>query len=579
MSHQKKMINDNRSFKEIYLRLFSYAIEYKWIITLSLFSLIILALTNAGFLSLIKQITDEGLINEGADKSLYLPLTLFFLMTIRAFSNFISSYSMRWTSRKIVEDLRNDVFKNIMLLPVKYFDDNAAGNIVSKVTYETERLSDIVIKVTLDFIKDFLSIIAILAYMFYLDWLLTLFFILLIPLFIFYLKIVSPKLRKAGKELQESMGDMTRISEEAITGNRIVKIFGTKIYEYKRFSFYSLRNRKMATKLAQLSGGNSFFVEIVSGIALGSIVYYSFNNLTVGEFTAFATALLMLLNPIRKITSANEFLQIGYSAACSVFNVIDEFKEKNNGKIKLAKIKGDIEFINLSFKYSKFSKTVLKNININIRAGEKVALVGKSGSGKSTIINLLPLFYLYGNGKILIDGYEIKKIDLTSLRNQISLVSQDTILFNDTIKKNIGYGKKYTLEEIKLAAKNSNADEFINNLENKYDEIIGDRGIKLSGGQKQRISIARAILRNTPILLLDEATSSLDSESEKHVQKALDNLMRGKTSIIVAHRLSTILNADKIIVIDSGNVVEQGTHHELIKLNGFYSKLYEKGFN
>jgi len=575
----EKTTNIKPDFQDIYLRLLSYAIPYKLIIAVSLVSLILLALTNAGFLSLIKQITDEGLIVKNPEATFFLPVALFSLMAIRAVTNFISSYSLRWVSRKIVEDLRNDVFKNIMLLPVRFFDKNAGGNIVSKLTYETERLSDIVIKVTLDAIRDTLTVIAVVGYMLYLDWLLTLAFLLVIPILVIYLKIISPKLRSTGKELQETMGDMTRVSEESITANKIVKIFGTALYELKRFSSYSMRNRKMHTKLAKLAGGNSFFVEIISGLALGFIVYYSLNNLTAGEFTAFATALLMLLNPIRKLTALNEHLQVGYSAALSIFEVIDETKESDQGKISRKKITGNLRFEDITFTYPNSKNLTLSKVNINIKAGEKVALVGKSGGGKSTIMNLIPRFYSCNSGKITLDEIDIKNYKLANLRDHIALVSQDIVLFNDSVRNNIAYGKKYNEKQLKAAAKAANALEFIENLEQKFDHIIGDKGVKLSGGQKQRIAIARAMLKNSPILLLDEATSALDSESEKLVQKALDNLMKNRTSIIIAHRLSTVINADKIFVVHAGKIVEEGKHIDLIKLNGYYAKLYKKGFD
>jgi len=575
----EKTTNIKPDFQDIYLRLLSYAIPYKLIIAVSLVSLILLALTNAGFLSLIKQITDEGLIVKNPEATFFLPVALFSLMAIRAVTNFISSYSLRWVSRKIVEDLRNDVFKNIMLLPVRFFDKNAGGNIVSKLTYETERLSDIVIKVTLDAIRDTLTVIAVVGYMLYLDWLLTIAFLLVIPILVIYLKIISPKLRSTGKELQETMGDMTRVSEESITANKIVKIFGTALYELKRFSSYSMRNRKMHTKLAKLAGGNSFFVEIISGLALGFIVYYSLNNLTAGEFTAFATALLMLLNPIRKLTALNEHLQVGYSAALSIFEVIDETKESDQGKISRKKITGNLRFEDITFTYPNSKNLTLSKVNINIKAGEKVALVGKSGGGKSTIMNLIPRFYSCNSGKITLDEIDIKNYKLANLRDHIALVSQDIVLFNDSVRNNIAYGKKYNEKQLKAAAKAANALEFIENLEQKFDHIIGDKGVKLSGGQKQRIAIARAILKNSPILLLDEATSALDSESEKLVQKALDNLMKNRTSIIIAHRLSTVINADKIFVVHAGKIVEEGKHIDLIKLNGYYAKLYKKGFD
>ena len=579
MSGPEKLKSQKKTIKETYSRLLKYSFRYKSIILISIIALIVMALTNAGFLSLIKKITDEGLVQKVTEAFIFLPLILFMLVFLRAIANFVSNYSLKWVSRKVVEDLRVDIFKNLMLLPNAFFDANAAGNIVSKVTYETEQLSNIVIKVALDALRDSMTVVAVFIYMLFLDWFLTLCFITIIPIIVFYLKKVSPRLRDAGQEIQETMGDMTRVAEEGISGQRIVKIFGTAKYELQRFWLYALRNRKMQTKLAKLAGSNSFFVEIVSGIFLTFIVYYSLNNLTAGEFAAFATALLMLLNPIRKLTQINEHIQVGYAAGLSIFSIMDEKKERDSGRKKIRRVKGEIRFRNVSFSYSSQKGKILSSINIDIKAGEKVALVGKSGGGKSTLINLVPLFYPIESGEILIDGIDTRDYKLSNLREQIALVSQDIILFNDTIMNNIGYGKNYSSSQIKNAAKAANADEFISRLPQKYNHIIGDRGVKLSGGQKQRIAIARAILKNAPILLLDEATSALDSESEKLVQRALDNLMQKRTSIVVAHRLSTVMNADKIIVIDNGKVVEIGNHKQLLVQKGFYAKLYQKGFN
>ena len=541
--------------------------------------MVFLASTNAAFLSLIKDITDDGLVQKNPNAIYFFPIMLFLIMLVRALSNFIANYSLRWVSRKVVEDLRYDIFKNLMLLPASFFDSLAAGNIVSKLTYETEQLSATVTKVALDTIRDSLTLIAVIGYMVYLDWFLTLCFILIFPIIISYLKKTSPRLREAGKEGLKSMADMTRVSEEAVAGQRIIKIFGAAKFELDRFASYAIRYRKMQTKLARLAGLNSFFVEIVSGIALGFIVYYSLNNLSAGEFAAFATALVMLLNPIRKLTQVNEQIQVGYSTALSIFALMDEKKELDNGKKKIKRVKGNILFKDVSFSYSSQKHKALSNINIEIKAGEKVALVGKSGGGKSTLINLIPLFYSLESGQILIDDIDTKEYKLSNLREQIALVSQDIILFNDTLMKNISYGKSYPPQKIKNAAKAANAFEFIDKLPQKFSHIIGDRGVKLSGGQKQRIAIARAILKDAPILLLDEATSALDSESEKLVQKALDNLMKNKTSIVVAHRLSTVMNADKIIVIDDGRIKEVGKHKQLLAKKGYYTRLYEKGFN
>ena len=568
------------SFRKIYLRLLKYTFRYKWVLILSITFLLVLAATNTGFLALIKKITDDGLVQQSAEASVFLPLALIALMTIRALSGYIASYSMRWVSRKIVEDMRYDIFKKLMLLPVKFFDSQAAGNIVSKLTYETEQLSNIVTKVALDAIRDIFTVIAILSYMIYLDWLLTLIFLVMAPIMASYLKIVSPKLRRAGTEVQLSMGDMTRVSQEAVSAQRIVKIFGAGKFELSRFSAINMRNRKMHTKLAKLSGINSFVIEILSALALALVVYYSVGHFSAGEFAAFIGALLMLISPIKKLTAINEQIQIGYAAAISIFSVIDESKEADHGKKILGRVIGKIEFKNVSFNYSQTEKDILKGINLTINPGDKVAFVGMSGGGKSTLINLIPKFYDLKVGKILIDNKNISEIKLSNLREKISLVSQDTILFNDTVYNNIAYGSRSKNKaQIIKAAKAANALEFIEKLPNKFDHIIGDRGVKLSGGQKQRIAIARAILKNAPILLLDEATSALDSESEKYVQNALDLLTKGRTSLVIAHRLSTVLNADRIIVISNGVVVEEGPHNVLIKANKYYTKLYKKGFD
>jgi len=572
--------NNSYTFRKIYLRLLRYTFKYKWVLILSISFLLVLAATNTGFLALIKTITDEGLVQKTSESSIFLPLTLIALMTIRALSGFIASYSMRWLSRKIVEDMRYDIFRKLMLLPVKFFDSHAAGNIVSKLTYETEQLSTIVTKVALDAVRDIFTVIAILCYMIYLDWLLTLTFLVMAPIMAFYLKVVSPKLRRAGAEVQLSMGDMTRVSEEAISAQRIVKIFGAAKFELSRFSIINIRNRKMHTKLARLSGINSLVIEILAALALALVVYYSVGHFSAGEFAAFIGALLMLISPIKKLTAVNEQIQIGYAAAISIFSIIDEYKEGDHGGKVLGKVLGKIEFKNVSFNYSKTTKDVLKNINLKINSGDKIALVGMSGGGKSTLINLIPKFYDLKAGEILIDNKNIAEIKLSNLREKMSLVSQDTILFNDTIYNNISYGSRSKSKaQVIKAAKAANAMEFIEKLPNKFNHIIGDRGVKLSGGQKQRIAIARAILKNAPILLLDEATSALDSESEKYVQDALDLLTKGRTSLIIAHRLSTVINADRIIVISNGEVVEEGTHKALMKANKYYAKLYKKGLD
>ena len=581
MSKEKTTKTSLAEYKKIYSRLLRYALDYKAILAFSIFCIFVLALTNTGFLALIKKVTDEGFVNQPSENTILLPLLLIFLILVRAITRFISSYSIRWVSRKVVEDLRRDAFKRLMFLPVTYVDNHSTGILVSKLTYETEQLSTIATKVVLDTLRDSLTVIGVISYMLYLDWILTIIFISLAPLMAFYLNKISPKLRASAKEVQRTMGEMTSASEEAISGQRIVKIFGSSAFELKRFLRIVIRNRKMQTKLARLSATNGFIVEIFAGIALAFVLYYSVSNLTSGEFAAFVGATVLLITPIRRLAAMNEQIQIGFSAAVSIFSIMDEKQESDLGKIRLKKIRGNIQFSNVSFSYPKNLKFKVSDINLEINAGEKIAVVGKSGAGKTTLLNLIPRFYSLTSGSILIDKNNIESLSLNSLRLHMALVSQDTILFNDSILNNIAYGalNKTNFKKIKQAAKAANAIEFIEKLPDGFNHIIGDRGVRLSGGQKQRIAIARAILKNAPILLLDEATSALDTESEKLVQNALDNLMNGRTSIVIAHRLSTVINSDKIIVMDQGRIVGIGKHNYLIKNNKFYAKIYKKGLD
>jgi subfamily B ATP-binding cassette protein MsbA len=396
----------------------------------------------------------------------------------------------------------------------------------------------------------------------------------------FYLSRMTPKLRNAGKQVQESIGEMTKVAEEAISGQRIVKIFGAMSYENERFAKVAGKNRHMQIRLARFSGLNSMVVELLAALSLGLVVYYAVGRFSAGEFAAFVGALLMLIAPIKHLTEMNEELQVALAAAQSVFGVIDVKPELDEGDKALPRSRGEIEFKHVSLTYNNAKRPALNDISFNIQPGEKLALVGRSGGGKTTLVNLLPRFYELQQGQVLLDGVDIRSLPLASLRQQFSLVSQDVILFNDTVFNNIAYGvlRNASEEEVIKAAIAAHAWDFIQHLPNGLQNEIGDRGVRLSGGQRQRIAIARAILKNAPILLLDEATSALDTESEQHVQAALDTLMQNRTSIVIAHRLSTIENADRIMVMEQGKIVESGTHDTLIEQDGHYAKLYQKQF-
>lgn len=577
----KEKLPEISNAKVLSMRLLRYALRYKYIFVASILSLVILSASNTGFLALIKQITNDGFVKKTPEQAIMLPLMLFGLMVIRGIAGYVSIYTMRVVARRVVEDFRKEMFSKLMLLPVTYFDARSSGELVSKFTYDVERLSTATTRSWMNVLRDILTVIGLLAYMLYLDWRLTLVFASILPLVTLYLKKTTPKLKANANYVQHSMGEMTKSAEEAVSGQRIVKIFGAQEFEYERFAEIATNNRRLELRLTRISGLSSFIVEVFAALALACVIYYATGNFTVGDFTAFVGALLMLISPIKHIAAANEDFQVGLAAAQSVFNVIDATAEQDEGVLELGRAKGDIELKNITLRYENASAPALDNLSLNIKAGEKIALVGRSGGGKTTLVNLLPRFYELQQGLVLLDGVDIRAIKLTSLRAQFSLVSQDIVLFNDTIFNNIAYGvlRNATEEEVIAAAKAAHAWEFIQKLPNGLQNEIGDRGVRLSGGQRQRIAIARAILKNAPILLLDEATSALDTESEQHVQAALDTLMQNRTSIVIAHRLSTIENADRIMLLEQGKILESGSHQQLIKLNGHYAKLYQKQFD
>lgn len=580
-SRNKEKLSRVTNVKLLYLRLFRYAWAHKFAFLITIVSTALLAASNTGFLALIKQVTDEGFVKQSASQTIILPLMLFALMSLRGLAGFASMYSMRWIARRVVERLRADAFHQYMQLPVSFYDANATGLLVSKLTYDTEKLSTVCTRAALNVMRDILTVIGLVAYMLYLDWRLTLVFATVTPFMAWYLRKMTPKLRINAERVQLGMGEMAKVAEEAISGQRIVKIFGAQTYEDERFSAVIGRNRELELRSARIAGLNSLVVEILAAIALALVVYYALGRFTVGEFAAFIGALLMLIAPIKHISAANEDFQIGLAAAQSVFEVIDSPAEVSDGEKTLQRVRGEITFKNVSLRYDNTKKPALNNLSFTIAPGEKLALVGRSGGGKTTLVNLLPRFYELQQGLVLLDGVDIRSLELKNLRSQFSLVSQDVILFNDTVFNNIAYGTLRNASEAEVieAAKAAHAWEFIQQLPNGLQNEIGDRGVRLSGGQRQRIAIARAILKNAPILLLDEATSALDTESEQHVQAALDTLMQNRTSIVIAHRLSTIENADRILVMDQGEIVESGTHQTLIKKNGYYTKLYQKEFD
>lgn len=567
--------------KTLYLRVLGYAWRHWPVFLLSIAALATFSATNTGFLASIKMVTDQGFVQRDPAKLNALPWMLFGLLALRAVAGFVSGFSMRWVARRVVERVRLDAFGRLMNLPVSFFDAHSAGVVTSKLTYDAEQVAKVSTNVAVTMIRDSLTIVGMIGYMLYLDWRLTMVFAFMAPIIALYLRRMTPVLRGAGKIVQGSVGSMTRVSEEAVSGNRVVKIFGGGDYEYRRFAEAAGINRRMQIRLGRISGINSMVVELIAALALSLIVYYAVGKFSAGEFAAFIGAVLMLISPVKSLTNLNEDIQVGIAAAQSVFGLIDTLPEKDTGREQLSRARGELELREVTLRYENAKRNALSNINLVIRPGERVALVGKSGGGKTSLVNLLPRFYELQQGQILLDGTDVRELTLENLRSQFAMVSQDVTLFNDTVFNNIAYGTLRETDEATViaAAEAAHAWEFIQQLPQGLQSEIGDRGVRLSGGQRQRLAIARAILKDAPILLLDEATSALDTESEKHVQAALDRLMQGRTTIIIAHRLSTIENADRILVMEQGRIVEMGAHADLLAHNGYYAALYRRQFH
>ena len=520
-------------------------------------------------------------VERSNDAALLYSLTLFAVIALSSLFALTSVSASSWISNKVIMDLRVDMFTKLLKLPKAYFDKNTSGGILSKLTFDVEQISAAASTIWLDFIKSSLTVVLLTGYLFYKNYLLSLTLLVLLPLVYLAVKFSTTRMRSGSKKVQDSMGKMTHLLDENISGSDLVKIYHAQDNEQSKF--FKLINiiRQQRFKVDMAGGLNTSIVNTLIGLSLACVVYLSSTYLTMsaGDFLAFFTAMAMLVKPAKNLININKPLQQAIVAAISVFTLIDEKNEVNDGNQILDQAKGDINFINVSFSYDG-EKSPLKNINLTIKRGETVALVGKTGSGKTTLVNLLARFYKPSSGEIKIDEINIDEFELNSFRSNIALVDQHVRLFNDTVKGNIAFGQKDSMpqESIIHAAEVSNSVEFIEKLDNQFDTEIGEDGITLSGGQRQRLSIARAIAKDSPILILDEATSALDSATETLVQSAINKMQQGRTTIIIAHRLSTIQNADRIIVLKNGEIVEQGSHKELINASGEYAKLNQQQF-
>jgi subfamily B ATP-binding cassette protein MsbA len=520
------------------------------------------------------------------DNGLYFLIasSIVILAIVRGIGFFIGNYFLAFVSLTIIHNLRQDVFKQMLLVPSSYYDKSSTGNLIAKVTYHVNQVTGAATDAVKVVIREGFFVIGLLAYIFWLNWQLSLIILAIFPIIGLIVTWVGRQFRRISRKLQNSVGDVTQVANETIGGYKEVRLFGGQEYEANRFGESSAYNRKHSLKMAFYSGTASPVIQIIISLAMATLVYVALNmrdTWTAGQFVAYLIAAGMLAKPIRQLSEVVSIIQKGLAACEDLFTFMDSDQEQDNGSYQVDRVNGKIEFKKLSFAYSGGGANVLEDINIEVEPGQTVALVGLSGSGKSTLVSLLARFYNHDKGNILIDGIDVNDFKLDNLRSQIAIVTQQVILFNDSIFNNIAYGQlaNASVEDVAKACESANAKDFIERLPQGMDTIVGENGVMLSGGQRQRLAIARALLKNAPILILDEATSALDNKAENEIQQALETVMENRTTLVIAHRLSTIENADRILVMEHGRIIEAGSHSELINENGLYASLYEKRFD
>jgi subfamily B ATP-binding cassette protein MsbA len=569
----------------IYRRLLKYAKPYTGMFLIGVLGSILFAASNASLAYLVRRFMHGTFLDKSHEILWEVPIGVVVIFTLRGIGDYVQSYFPSWVGRQVIKGLRHDVFAHYLRLPTAFLDQQQSGHLLSKLTNNIELVAAAATGAAISIISDSLNIVALLVTLFYMNWRLAVFCIAAAPLIAWLMKVANRSFRRYSERIQNSMGDVTRVAKEAIDAHRLIKIFNAEDHQTERFERVNEHNRASNMKLVRARAISNPVVQCIASIALGSVLYVAIrqvftHHMREDEFFGFLTALMLIPAPLRSLVNMSGPLQQGIAAGQSVFELLDQPTEGTGGARPLSRARGEIEFRNVTFAYGPEKGDVLRDVSFQVRRGETVAIVGRSGSGKTTLVGLVPRFYDVQQGAVLLDGVDVREYRLADLRSQVSLVSQDVVLFNDTIRNNIAFnavGK--TDADVEAASRAANVLEFVSEQPQGFETQLTDRGQNFSGGQRQRISIARALLKDSPVLILDEATAALDNESERRVQQELALLMKGRTTLVIAHRLSTVENADRIIVLDQGRIAEMGAHQELLARGGLYAALHGMQFN